>query len=132
MLGMVTARLMETWAHGQDVADALGVRRLPTQRLRQVATLAVRARAEGQRVRGLPAPIAAVRVELIAPDQGRWCFGDRAEPQQRCQDGGVRPAEQVIGQVRVVGRVVLGQVGGCGARTGMGANTWSRRGESNP
>ncbi|NDZ82512.1 maleylpyruvate isomerase family mycothiol-dependent enzyme, partial [Streptomyces sp. SID10853] len=26
---MATGRLMETWAHGQDVADALGVRRRP-------------------------------------------------------------------------------------------------------
>ncbi|HEV8277996.1 MAG TPA: maleylpyruvate isomerase family mycothiol-dependent enzyme, partial [Streptosporangiaceae bacterium] len=33
----VTARLMETWAHGQDVADALGRRREPTARLRHVA-----------------------------------------------------------------------------------------------
>ena len=30
----VTARLMETWAHGQDIADALGVSRSPTARLR--------------------------------------------------------------------------------------------------
>ena len=29
----ITARLMETWAHGQDVADALGVVRRPTARL---------------------------------------------------------------------------------------------------
>src|SRR4051812_32986855 len=28
-----TARLMETWAHGQDVADALGASRPPTDRL---------------------------------------------------------------------------------------------------
>ena len=28
---MATARLMETWAHGQDVADALGVTRQPSQ-----------------------------------------------------------------------------------------------------
>ena len=33
---MATARLMETWAHGQDVADALGARREPTERLREV------------------------------------------------------------------------------------------------
>ncbi|PPS67138.1 wyosine base formation domain-containing protein, partial [Streptomyces sp. 46] len=34
---MATARLMETWAHGQDVADALGVVRPSTDRLRHVA-----------------------------------------------------------------------------------------------
>ena len=42
---MATARLMETWAHGQDVADALGVPRIaPTARLRHVARLGVRTR----------------------------------------------------------------------------------------
>ena len=40
----VTARIMETWAHGQDVADAVGVRRSPTDRLRHVAYLGARAR----------------------------------------------------------------------------------------
>ena len=39
---MATARIMETWAHGQDVADALGVTRTPTARLRHVAHLGVR------------------------------------------------------------------------------------------
>ncbi|MCV7082463.1 maleylpyruvate isomerase N-terminal domain-containing protein, partial [Mycolicibacterium insubricum] len=34
---MATARLMETWAHGLDVADALGVQREATPRLRSVA-----------------------------------------------------------------------------------------------
>ncbi len=37
----VTARLMETWAHGQDIADALGVTRPPSARLRHVAHLGV-------------------------------------------------------------------------------------------
>ena len=32
----VTARIMETWAHGQDLADALGVRKPLTGRLRHL------------------------------------------------------------------------------------------------
>ena len=40
----VTARLMETWAHGQDVVDALGADRPPTDRLRHVAHIGVGAR----------------------------------------------------------------------------------------
>lgn len=36
---MATARLMETWAHGLDVADALGVTRPATDRLRSIAHL---------------------------------------------------------------------------------------------
>jgi uncharacterized protein (TIGR03084 family) len=41
---MLTARLMETWAHGQDIADALGAERQPTDRLRHVAHIGVAAR----------------------------------------------------------------------------------------
>ena len=41
---MATARLMETWAHGLDVADALGVKRPATERLRSIAHLGVRTR----------------------------------------------------------------------------------------
>ena len=51
----VTARIMETWAHGQDVADALGVTRTPTARLRHVAHLGVRtARRTAFALRGRP------------------------------------------------------------------------------
>lgn len=73
---MASARLMETWAHGQDVADALGVRRAPTARLRHVARIGVRARDYAYAVRGLPAPAAEFRVELAAPGgAGVWAYG---------------------------------------------------------
>ncbi|MEW5534860.1 TIGR03084 family metal-binding protein [Streptomyces virginiae] len=73
---MASARLMETWAHGQDVADALGVRRTPTARLRHVARIGVRARDYAHVVRGLPAPDGEFRVELTAPDgAGVWAYG---------------------------------------------------------
>jgi uncharacterized protein (TIGR03084 family) len=71
-----TARLMETWAHGQDVADALGVDRAPTDRLRHVAFLGVRALPNSYRVRDLPVPDAPVRVELVAPSGKPWAWGD--------------------------------------------------------
>ena len=57
---MATARLMETWAHGQDVADALGVVAPPTDRLRHVAHIGVRARDYRLRVNGLDAARRAV------------------------------------------------------------------------
>lgn len=65
---MATARLMETWAHGQDVADALGVTRTPTARLRQVAHLAVRTRDFAYRLHGLTPPAEPFRVELTVPE----------------------------------------------------------------
>ncbi len=64
---MATARLMETWAHGQDVADALGVDRVPTARLRHVAHIGVRARDFAYRVHGRTPPPEPFRVELVGP-----------------------------------------------------------------
>ncbi|SDC68766.1 TIGR03084 family protein [Geodermatophilus telluris] len=71
----VTARLMETWAHGQDVVDALGVTRRPTDRLRHVAHLGVATRAWSSRVRGEEPADVPVRVELTAPGGGTWTWG---------------------------------------------------------
>ena len=70
-----TARLMETWAHGQDVADALGARRAPTSRLRHIAHIGVRTRGFSYVLRDMTAPDADVRVELDAPDASTWTWG---------------------------------------------------------
>ncbi|WP_017588201.1 TIGR03084 family metal-binding protein [Nocardiopsis ganjiahuensis] len=70
-----TARLMETWAHGQDVADTLGTTRQPTGRLRHIVHIALRARPYSYFARGLPTPEEAVRVELTRPDGGLWRMG---------------------------------------------------------
>lgn len=71
----VTARLMETWAHGQDIADALGVDRLPSSSLRHVADLGVRTRANGFRAHGRVVPSPEVRVELTSPNGQLWTWG---------------------------------------------------------
>jgi uncharacterized protein (TIGR03084 family) len=70
-----SARLMETWAHGQDVADALGVFRPATPRLRHVAHIGVSTIGFSFAVRGLPAPREPIRVELTAPDGENWTWG---------------------------------------------------------
>ncbi|WP_431953772.1 TIGR03084 family metal-binding protein [Nocardia lijiangensis] len=79
---MITARLMETWAHGQDVADALGVTREPTARLRSVAHLGVRTRNFAYSVQGKAAPAEEVGVELTAPDGTIWTWGPRHAAQR--------------------------------------------------
>lgn len=71
----VTARLMETWAHGQDVIDALGVTREATDRLHHIAHLGVRTRSFSFTNRGLSEPEGDVRVELLAPSGEVWCWG---------------------------------------------------------
>ena len=72
---MATARLMETWAHGLDVADALGVPVAPSARLKSVAHLGVRTRDFAFTVHGLTPPAEPFRVELTAPDGAVWAWG---------------------------------------------------------
>jgi uncharacterized protein (TIGR03084 family) len=71
----VTARIMETWAHGQDVVDAVGGHREPTRALRQVAHIGVRALPNSFRARKLAVPTTEVRVELTALDGDVWYWG---------------------------------------------------------
>lgn len=72
---MATARLMETWAHGLDVADGLGVVRPATGRLRSIAHLGVRTRDYAFAVNNLAAPTELFHVELRAPDGSLWSWG---------------------------------------------------------
>jgi uncharacterized protein (TIGR03084 family) len=74
-MSMATARLMETWAHAQDVADALGAEVVPTSRLRSVAHLGVRTRDFAYSVNELPPPAEEFRVELVGPDGDAWVWG---------------------------------------------------------
>jgi uncharacterized protein (TIGR03084 family) len=60
----ITARIMETWAHGQDIADTFGIRRSPTPRLEHIAFLGWRAIPYAFRSHDLPVPDDAVHVEL--------------------------------------------------------------------
>lgn len=72
---MATARLMETWAHGVDVRDALGLPSPVTTRLRAVAHLGVRTRDFAFGVHGQSPPAEPFRVELRGPDGALWTWG---------------------------------------------------------
>jgi uncharacterized protein (TIGR03084 family) len=72
---MVTARLMETWAHAQDVYDALGIPRPATDRLRHVAHIGVRTRDFAYLVRDRAVPSEPFRIELVAPSGDVWTWG---------------------------------------------------------
>lgn len=71
----LTARLMEVWAHGTDIVDAVGASRVATDRLRHIAQLGFITRGWSYRVRGLPVPDEAVRVELQSPSGATWNYG---------------------------------------------------------
>jgi uncharacterized protein (TIGR03084 family) len=78
----VTARLMETWAHGQDIIDALHGHRSDSSGLRHVAHLGARTLANSFRARGLPVPESPVHVELTAPDGALWEWGPSGVPDE--------------------------------------------------
>jgi uncharacterized protein (TIGR03084 family) len=77
----LTARLMECWAHGQDVVDAVGAERPPTDRLRHIARLGFLTRGWSYVNRGLPVPDVEVRVELAAPSGDVWTLGPQTAPE---------------------------------------------------
>ncbi|MGK5522078.1 TIGR03084 family metal-binding protein [Micromonospora sp. URMC 107] len=72
---LASAGMMELFAHGQDIADALGVRRQVTDRIRHLVAFAVRVRDFGYLARNLTPPEEEFRFELTAPSGARWDFG---------------------------------------------------------
>lgn len=77
---MLTARLMETWAHGYDIADAVGITPVATHRLRHIAHIGVRARGFAFAANNREVPSGDVYVELAAPNGDVWTWGDDASP----------------------------------------------------
>lgn len=73
----LAARLMECWAHGHDVREAVGATQAPTDRLRHIARLGYRTRRWSYTNRGLAPPPGEVRLELTAPSGAVWRFGDK-------------------------------------------------------
>lgn len=72
----ITARLMETWAHGQAIYDLLGILRVDHDRIKNIATLGVNTFAWTFCNRGLQVPKSVPYVELVAPSGGLWSWGD--------------------------------------------------------
>jgi uncharacterized protein (TIGR03084 family) len=70
------ARLMETWAHGQDVWDAVRRKRLATARLKHIAHIGVMTFGWTFANRGLEVPSVMPGVELAAPDGATWAWGE--------------------------------------------------------
>lgn len=71
-----TARMMETWAHGQDVFDAVGVRRRPTHRLKHIAHIGATTYGWTFSNRKLAMPGPAPYVELSAPGNETWTWNE--------------------------------------------------------
>jgi uncharacterized protein (TIGR03084 family) len=107
---------MEYWAHGQDVADALGRQRTPTSRLRHICHLGVRTRGFSYAVRGMTAPETPIHVRLTGPDGDEWTWGDATAADR--VEGSAVDFCLVVTQRRVVADTGL-QVAGAAATEWM-------------
>jgi uncharacterized protein (TIGR03084 family) len=74
-VSFATARLMETWAHGQDVCDALGKQRESTDRLKHICHIGVRALPFSYSIHKREVPTEPIRVELKSPSGEMWTWG---------------------------------------------------------
>lgn len=72
---LATARVMEYWAHGQDIADGLGLARKATDRVRHVCHLGLATFGFSFAHRGLPVPDVVPRLELRLPSGAAWSRG---------------------------------------------------------
>jgi uncharacterized protein (TIGR03084 family) len=72
---MATARLMETWAHGIDVAEGQGLIHEASDRIRHVASLGHRTRNYSFVNSGLDKPADEFRLELTLPSGEVWIAG---------------------------------------------------------
>jgi uncharacterized protein (TIGR03084 family) len=80
-----TARLMETWAHGQDIWDALKMVREGTNRLKHIAHIGVSTFSWSFKNRNLPVPEDSPRIELLSPSKEKWAWG--SENSENCISG---------------------------------------------
>ncbi|MCQ3806105.1 MAG: TIGR03084 family metal-binding protein [Acidimicrobiaceae bacterium] len=71
----LTARLMECWAHGQDIVDAVGASRAASDRLRHIAQLGFITRPWAYANRQLEMPETEIRLDLEGPSGDRWTWG---------------------------------------------------------
>ena len=71
----LTARLMEVWAHGQDIVDTLNIERTSTDRLRHIAQLGFITRKWAYINRGLTPNEEPIYVSLNSPSGEKWEFG---------------------------------------------------------
>ncbi|UCE86946.1 MAG: TIGR03084 family protein [Deltaproteobacteria bacterium] len=109
-----TARLMETWAHGQEIYDLVGAARTPTDRLKNIATIGVKTFGWTFANRTLEIPGPPPYVRLVAPSGAIWEWGEPNEAE--CVRGDALDFCHVVTQVRNVADTKLEVRGPVAAR----------------
>ncbi len=114
VLSSITARLMETWAHGQEVYDTLGVERENADRIKNIAVLGVNTFGWTYKNRGWDLPEAAPFVKLTAPSGEVWEWNDPANADR--VEGPAEQFCQVVTQTRNLADTQLEVTGDVAAR----------------
>ncbi len=105
----ITARLMETWAHGQEVYDVLGVERKDEDHIRNIAVLGVNTYGWTYLVRKQEPPGPMPFVKLTAPSGEIWSFGE--ENASNRIEGSASDFCQVVTQTRNIKDTALTVIG---------------------
>jgi uncharacterized protein (TIGR03084 family) len=105
----MTARLMETWAHGQEVYDVLGKVRRNADRIRNIVVLGNNTYGWTFKVRGETPPEPRPHLRLTAPSGDIWTYNDPSE--NELIEGLADEFCQVVTQVRNIADTKLRVVG---------------------
>ncbi|MFT4569452.1 MAG: hypothetical protein ACI8TX_000670 [Hyphomicrobiaceae bacterium] len=105
----ITARLMETWAHGQELYDLLGVVRTDGDRIKNIAVLGINTFGWTFKNRRLEVPSDLPYVRLSAPSGETWTWNEPSE--SNCVAGSASDFCQVVTQVRNIADTKLEVVG---------------------
>lgn len=106
----ITARLMETWAHGQEVYDHLGVIRQDTDAIQNIVVLGINTYGWTFAVRKQAAPEPIPHVRLTAPSGALWAYHEVNT--NNFIAGSATEFCQVVTQVRNIADTKLQVVGG--------------------
>jgi uncharacterized protein (TIGR03084 family) len=109
VLSSITARQMETWAHGQELYDLLGVVRKEYDSIRNIVFLGNSTFAWAFLNRGLQVPGSVPFLRLTAPSGSLWEFNESSTTE--CITGEAAEFCQVVTQVRNVRDTLLQVVG---------------------
>ncbi len=112
----LTARLMETWAHGQEIYDVLGAVRRNADRIRNIVVLGNNTYGWTFKVRGEAQPEPRPHLKLTAPSGEVWLYNEVSADE--VIEGLAEEFCQVVTQVRNIADTQL-KVSGPNAKSWM-------------
>ena len=94
----ITARHMETWAHGQEIFDQLGFERIDTDRIKNIVVIGVNTFGWTYINRNLSIPEKMPKLSLLSPSNELWEWNEDNE--ENMISGSATEFSQVVTQVR--------------------------------